>query len=380
MISVNKRFATVAVVSLALLAAACSSDDAKPSTTKPDGGSGAVGEVTTEGISADRCEANKAAGKITYLSSFSFSASASILDVVVAKEKGYFEQMCLDVELRPGFSTTNYPLVAKNEAQFSSAGNYTEILNFTTEGAEFVATVDYGKAPIEALVTKESGATELSQLKGGTIGIKGDLPPSIVAMLAKNGLVRGKDYEELSLEGFDPVVQLEQPIDALPVYKSNEPGQLDAAGVKYHLFDPVTFDVPGSFGLIYTSKQFLADHPTAVEDFTRAALHGMEDAIADPAAAVDIAVAQIESAGNDFFLTKEGELYRWTQESKVVVASTPSGEPVGLIDPALLDTEVKEYTEAGVWPKGAPTDGKYYDADIAKSLYDANGKVIWPAS
>lgn len=401
MISVNRRIGTAAIVSLALLASACSSDDKTdgtaapatqaPTTQAPDdttapttGGTTPSTDasdegVTTAGISDERCEANKAAGKITYLSSFDFAAAASIVDVVVAKEKGYFEKMCLDVELRPSFSTSNYPLVASGEAQFSSAGSYTEILNYSKDGAEFVATVDYGKAPIEALVTKEGGATEVSQLQGKTIGVKGDLPPSIVALLAKNGLVRGKDYQELLLDGFDPVAQLNQNIDALPVYKSNEPGQLDAAGVKYNLFDPAQLDIPGSFGLIYTSKSFYDEHPTAVEDFTRAALKGMEDAIADPDGAVAISVAQIEAAGNQNFLTLAGETYRWTQESKVVLASTPDGEPVGLIDPALFDTEVSTYAETGVWPDGAPTDGKYYDADLARGLYDADGKVIWPA-
>src|SRR4249920_4236543 len=45
--------------------------------------------VAGQPIPAARCEANKAAGKITYLSGFDFAASASIVDVLVAKQKGY---------------------------------------------------------------------------------------------------------------------------------------------------------------------------------------------------------------------------------------------------------------------------------------------------
>ena len=77
--------------------------------------------------------------------------------------------------------------------------------------------------PIEALVTKDPTITDLSQLKGKTIGVKGDIPSSIVAMLANAGLKRGTDYKEVLLDGFDPVAQLKLDIDALPVYKSNEP-------------------------------------------------------------------------------------------------------------------------------------------------------------
>jgi ABC-type nitrate/sulfonate/bicarbonate transport system substrate-binding protein len=353
-----------------------------PAATTPETGdipSAGDDGVTTEGITDARCAENKAAGTVTYASSFDFSASASIVDVLVAKDKGYFDDMCLDVDIKPGFSTTNYPLVAEGTANFSSAGNYTEIINNSGDGAEFVAVVDYGKAPIEALVTPDGGATKLEDLKGKTIGVKGDLPPSIVAMLAKAGLKRGTDYKELLLDGFDPVAQLESGIDALPVYKSNEPGQLDAANVKYNLFDPVTDSIPGSFGLIYTSKDYADKHPTVVQDFARAALHGMEDALADIKGAVAISVKFIDAGGNAYFLTEEGETYRWTQEAKVVVDETPTGEPVGLIDPDLLKAEYDAYYEAGVWPEVAPDYLEAYDDTVARSVYDADGAVIWPA-
>lgn len=347
--------------------------------TEPAGTDGPDGEPLLAAVDPERCALNQDAGTITYLSSFDFAAAASIVDVVVAEQSGYFDDLCLDVELLPSFSTANYPLVASNEAQFSSAGNYTEILNNTGEGAEFVAFVAYGKSPIEALITPEGGATELSELEGKTIGVKGDIPPSIVALLADAGLSRGTDYSEVLLDGFDPQAHLATGIDALPVYKSNEPGQLDAAGVAYTLFDPTEAGIPGSFGLLYTSASFAADHPTAVEDFARASLKGMEDAIADPEAAVDMSVTMIDAAGNQNFLTKEGELFRWEAELAEVLKSTPEGEPVGLIDPARFAAEYAAYVDAGVWPDGAPEDTMPFDAAIAAALYDADGKVIWPA-
>ena len=63
-----------------------------------------------------------------------------------------------------------------------------------------------------------------------------------------------------------------------------------------------------------------------------------------------------------------------------VDARIAAGEPIGLIDPALLSAEYSAYVDAGVWPKGAPVDGKDYDASIAKALYGPDGKVIWPTS
>ncbi|WP_117000085.1 ABC transporter substrate-binding protein [Desertimonas flava] len=340
----------------------------------PDGTSGASG-IT---ISDERCAENEAAGTITYLSSFDFAAAAGIVDVVVADANGYFEALCLDVDMVPSFSTANYTLIAAGEGQFSAAGSYTEILNNTAEGAEFLALVDYGKTPIEALITPDGGATTLEELEGSTVGVKGDLPPSVVAMLAGAGLERGSDYDEVLLDGFDPVVHLESGIDALPVYKSNEPGQLDAQGIAYNIFDPVDFDIPGTFGILYTSASFAEEHPTAVEDFIRASLQGMADAIADPEAAAQVAFEAIEAAGNQNYLVLEGETFRWQAESAEVIAGTPEGDPIGLIDPDLFQAEYDAYVDAGVWPDGAPEFGEYFDAELAASLYDENGEVVWP--
>jgi ABC-type nitrate/sulfonate/bicarbonate transport system substrate-binding protein len=347
--------------------------DMATDTTMAEGDTG----VTTEGISAERCAANEAAGTITYLSSFDFAASASIIDVVTASEKGYFEDMCLDVELKPSFSTANYSLVASGEAQFSSAGSYTEILNYSTDGASFVALADYGKTPIEALVVADPTITDLSQLEGKTIGVKGDIPPSIVAMLSAAGLERGTDYSEVLLDGFDPVAHLATGIDALPVYKSNEPSALDAAGIEYGLFDPTEEEIPGTFGLLYTSTDFAAEYPTAAEDFIRASLKGMEDAIADPAGAVAYSITLIDAAGNQNYLTEEGETFRWQKELAEVQKGSPD-MPIGVIDPAVFEAEIAAYVAAGVFTEAPSMDGTYDEA-LAAGLYDADGMVIWPA-
>ena len=175
--------AAAGVVALLVLAA-CGSDNTATSAstaasattaagtaTIGTSGSGAT-TTTTPGVSAsgitpERCAANKAAGTITYLSSFDFAAAASILDVVVAKDRGYFDDMCLNVSIKPGFSTSNYALVAGGQGQMSSAGSYTEILNYSKGGAKFEAVADYGKTPIEALVVRaDSPITTLQDLKG----------------------------------------------------------------------------------------------------------------------------------------------------------------------------------------------------------------------
>ncbi len=374
----SKRTVAVALA-FAVLAASCGSDDQPASTTA----SGAPTVEAGAGFPAERCEENKAAGKITYLSSFDFAAAASIVDVLVAKQKGYFEDLCLDVEVQASFSTANYPLIAGNQAQFSSGGSFGEVAGFRADNADadVVALAVEGRTAIDGLIVKPAEASTLADLKGKTIGVKGQITPSVKAMLAKAGLVEGTDYQTVPIDGFDPTVHIMIPdIAGFPGYKSNEPGQLDRAGIPYTLFDPSNDGIPGSFGVIYTNRAFMTDHPTATEDFMRAAMLGLADAIADPAAASMIALDFIDNNGNPNFLSPDGETFRWETESKLVADNTPDGQPIGLPDGEALTAEVAAYAEIGLYGGTAPDITKAYDTAVLTSIYGTAGKVIWPST
>ena len=331
-------------------------------------------------IDAARCAVNKAAGKITYLSGFDFAASASIVELLVAKKAGYFDDLCLDVDLKASFSTANYPLVAGGQAQFASAGSFSEMLEFGAQNsADFVALAVEGKTGIDALIVKDGAAATLADLKGKVIGVKGKITPSVKAMLAGAGLVEGTDYQTVLIDGFDPKVHIALPnIVGFPGYKSNEPAQLDAAGIKYQLFNPADENIPGSFGVLYTSKSFLDAHRDAATDFMRAAMKGLADAIADPAAATATAVEFINGNGNPNYLSADGEAFRWKTEAGLVTSTTPAGQPIGLPDAKLLQAEVDAYTKAGVFTDAIPPIDGRFDPSVITAISGPDGSVVWP--
>ena len=159
--------------------------------TEPPGSS-----IDEPWFTEERCAANRDAGTITYLTGFGFAAAASMVDVFVAEERGYYDELCLDVEVVASFSTDNYPLIAADEAQFASGGSFSEVINFATANdADLVAVVVEGRFPIDALIVKPGMAETLADLDGATIGVKGAITPSVEAMLAGAGLVEGEDYQ-----------------------------------------------------------------------------------------------------------------------------------------------------------------------------------------
>ena len=336
--------------------------------------------VTADGISAARCEANKTAGKITYLSGFDYAATASIVEMVVADAKGYFAKMCLDVDVKASFSTANYALVADNKAQFASAGSYVELVRNTPKERPLLAVYELGKTAVETLMVRDDGKLKnITDLRNKTIGIKGDLPPSIQLMLNKAGLKRGTDYKEQNVDGFNPVAHFSLPIDALPGYKSNEPGQLarNTPPVRITTFDPTEYNINGSFGLVYTNAKFVKDHPTAAQDFVRAALKGYADAAADTDEAVAICVKKINATGNRNFLSPVGEGFRWKVEAKIVADSTPTGTAIGVMNARRFSTQLDEYFDAGIL-KEKPSVGDTFDESLAKGVYGSDLKVVWP--
>jgi NitT/TauT family transport system substrate-binding protein len=382
----SRRLPAAAVLLVpVLLLASCGDDesDATDATDAPDATSGDddADVVAGEPFSAARCEANKAAGTITYLSSFDFAATASIVEVLVAEEQGYFDDLCLDVEVKPSFSVANYPELAANNAQFSSGGSFSEVVDFAAKNeAEFVVLAVEGKTGIDALIVNDGGPTNLADLAGSTIGVKGKITPSVAAMLKQAGLTEGTDYTTVLLDGFDPKVHIEVPnIVGFPGYKSNEPKQLEAAGIPFTLFDPAESGIPGSFGVLYTNATFLNEHPTAAQDFMRAAMKGLADAVADPAAAAEIALGFINANGNAMFLSPEGETARWAVESKLVV-DTNTATALGVPELDLLTDEVTTYAEIGLFDGTAPDITPYVDTALISGVYADDRTVIWPAA
>ena len=404
-----KRQRAFTLLTLALAVTACGGDDSTTDSSDPtDGPTSSVDappvptdpDATADDTSDDtstsetaldvvdgeafpdaRCEANRDAGTISYLTGFDYAATASIVEVLVADAKGYFDDLCLDVDVAASFSTANYPLVAANDAQFSSSGSFSELASFSAvNDADLVALAVEGRIAIDSLMVKP-GYDDLESLAGTTIGVKGKLPPSIAAMLAGVGLVEGTDFDTLLLDGFNPIAHFEvEGISAVPGWKSNEPGALERAGVPFTLYDPADYDIPGSFGLIYTNRTFLETHPTAAEDFMRAAMRGLADAIADPTEAAGIAVELINGNGNPNFLSPEGEEFRWATDAQLISDTTPADSFPGVPDPERLVAEIETYDAVGVYgDAGAPTVDGRFEPGLVAGLYGADGSVIWPS-
>ncbi|MCI9889237.1 ABC transporter substrate-binding protein [Micrococcales bacterium 31B] len=358
----------LAVCTLGL--AACNASATPPPAS---GSSGAPSTSATAAIDAERCAQNRAAGTVTYLTGYQYQASVSILDVIAAKQLGYFDAMCLDVEIQPGNGDvqSNAKLVAAGTATISGVGSDMDVMQAIAGGIEVTQVATEGHTTIDTLLTGTE-ITDLKQLEGKTLGHKGTLGPTQTAMLKSAGV----DLSKVTLVkvGFDPMVLPRGQVQALTAYKSNEPATLKAQQVPFTEWDPDQYGVQGSFGAMVANPAFASQNPTAVQDFLRATAHALDycSAAAQQQACVEFAAA-LSQAGYD----TAHNLEVWKTESHLVASSATGAVPFAPVD-SELTAQVRLLADAGVLAEGIALPD-YVDSSFAEAVF-VDGAVDWPAA
>ena len=322
-------------------------------------------------ISAKRCAENRAAGTITYLTSYLYTASSGILDVVAAKQRGYFADMCLDVKIQPG--STNAQLVGSGAAQFAGLGGASDVITARDKGAKVTGIATFGNtAAITLLSNADSDIRSLKDFEGRTIGYKGVVPPQIEAMFVK-AHVPLSSIKFVSVPQ-DPSILPQHKVDGLTGYLSNEPHLLAEAGHKVKEWNLADYGIKSTFNADIVNTAFAKAHPTAVQDFLRADLHAfdwIEQSNSDLTTALSYSAKLTGPAWN-----QADERYRWTTESALITKSQPAGTATGWLSAAQWQPEADALTQFKV--VSSPPD---LAAEIDASYYDAihqGTKLIWP--
>jgi putative hydroxymethylpyrimidine transport system substrate-binding protein len=359
--------AAVATVALTLALAACST-----------GSSPANAGSSGSAISAKRCAENKAAGPITYLSGYQYQSSASILEYIAASQLGYFKDLCLDVQLKPGSGDTaqNTKLLASGQATISAVAQQ-DLIQARANGIDITGISSYSNAGLDILMTNKD-ITKLTQLDGKLVGNKGYVPASVEAMMVKAG-VDWKSLQQVK-EGYDPTVLTRKQggLEALTGFISNEPNVLKAAGHPVTVWQPVKYGIPSSLGAMAINPAFAKAHPTAVEDLLRAALHAYAYCSASDAKTQQCVgyAAALSGATYD----KKLNATIWKTETKVVADNPTPGQPLGGLDPENVTKLVDMLHQFDIVPSSvtSTTAASWFDDSYIKSIYKGD-TLVWPA-
>jgi putative hydroxymethylpyrimidine transport system substrate-binding protein len=365
---ISNHFRRITVAGIALAAALASPGCSSESAPAPESTSVAEGL-----ISADRCTANQEAGKITYLTSYDLGGSVGILNLIAAKEAGFFADMCLDVELMPE-SDNNVQIVSAGTSPLAGVGAASDAMTGIANGANIVGVATLGPVgQVSILTMADSGITDLKQLEGKTLGYKEALPTQLRQMLVNAGV----DTEKVDMVsvGFDPTILPQGAVDALQAYKANEPYALRRAGHEVDLWDPAEYGVKGTFSVVIANKDFAAEHPTAVEDFLRAAFHGF-DWINESEDNLVQAIAWSEAMSESGYDAVH-ETDRWKAGAQIIADNLGEGHGVGWQSAELWQPEADALVEYDLVEQPVDVAGAQTNQFI-ESIYDG-ATLSWPA-
>ena len=212
---------------------------------------------------------------MTFMAGYKPQADLPFVGVYVAQEKGFFEEVNLNVTIEhsPG-SGQHLQLVSQGLVQVTTQDVSVLLKRIGDPGLPLVSIGLIGQTGQQAFAAlKSSGFKSPKDWENHLVGYKGTPPPELYALIKSAGA--DIDKIELVNVGFDPRILTEGNVDVYPVYKSNEPYMMQQWGYEVDLWEAADYGLP-SLGLAYvTSEETLAKQPDVLRRFMQASIKGI---------------------------------------------------------------------------------------------------------
>lgn len=279
----------------------------------------------------------------------------------IAKEKGYYRDVGLDVEILPfQFGVNGVNDVATQKTNFA-IGRETLIVE-RARGQKIVALYALFQASPLILIAKESSSIgSLKDFVGKRIMAtwNDSSEVSLKAMLSSHQITPS-DYQFIEhTHNIDDLIGGK--VDIMSGYISKAPFDLRQKGVSFKVFSPKEYGFDMYSDFLVTSEAFISQNPDAVEAFKQASLKGWNYAYAH----LEESVQLILDKYNTQKLSKEALLYEGEELKKLSFYKT---ETLGKIEKNKLQRIYDLYNVMGYIPMKIPIDefSQYHFGTLSK--------------
>lgn len=288
--------------------------------------------------------------QLNWLNQFQFAG------YYVAKEKGFYNDVGIDLDIKEFTSNTNLiEMIKTNKADFAVGSS--SLLIDRINGADVVALgAIFQESPLMLLVKKDSNINSVKDLKNKKIMITNNAAnsASILAMLSANGL-RESDFIRQE-HSFNIEDLINGNTDAMASYMSNEPILLKDKNIEYKIFHPKDFGFDFYNDILFTSSKFIKNNPKLTKDFYNATIKGWKYAFENIGETAEIIFNKYNTQNKSLIhLVKEGEILK-----KMAYAND---ENIGHIDGKKLKNTINVFKLVGLVNK---------DMDIDSFIYEEN--------
>ncbi len=205
----------------------------------------------------------------------------------MAKEKGYYKNAGLDVEIKKfkiGMDTTKE--VVNKRANFA-IGRTSLLIDIANGNKLLLLSAIFQSSPLVLITKKSSNINTIEDFKGKKAMLTGTKKSAgIFAMLSSHGIFQN-DMKILKSENKEQNL-VNNKVDIISAYLSNQVHTLRQKGIELNVFSPKDFGFDFYSDFLFTSQDEFDNHPQRVINFRKASLKGWKYAFSHIEEAVDL--------------------------------------------------------------------------------------------
>ncbi|RLA72167.1 MAG: hypothetical protein DRG30_07640, partial [Epsilonproteobacteria bacterium] len=202
---------------------------------------------------------------------------------IMAKEKGFYEELGLDVELRE-FNNSIHVSQELEEGKIDFAVGDSYIIAEVMMGKPLIGMMAVFQQSPFVLIGLSSDIQSLEDIRGKTISLDPNVNGiGIRAMLNSNHINHINVDQDFTLEKL-----ISGEVDLYSGYLSNEPFVLKQLGLDTITFSPKDYGFDGYGDILYTTQKMLKENPEQVEKMYKASLRGWQYAYENPEETIEI--------------------------------------------------------------------------------------------
>ena len=285
----------------------------------------------------------------------------------IAKEKGFYIEEGLDVEIREMKNPVNFvDEVISGKANYGIA--LSSLILKRNQGDKVVVLAPiFQKSPLTLISLKTSNINTPKDLEGKRIMIGYD-NVELFAMLKKEGVNR--DLIEIKKPSWNiESLLLTDEAEALVSYITNEPYVLQKKNIEYNILSPQKYGIDFYGDCLFTSEDEIKKHPLRVAAFRDASIRGWEYALNN----LDEAVALIRNK-YDAKKSIEALKYEAVETRKLI---SPDSIEIGKLDSNRWKNIAEIYVSLGLLSEDYVIDGFLYSTDSSEQKNKILEKIIF---
>jgi PAS domain S-box-containing protein len=256
-----------------------------------------------------------------------------------AKKQGYYREAGLDVTiLEKETPRGTVPRVLNGEADFGIA--MSDLILMRAEGKPVVALAAiYQHSPLVLLVPKDRGIDNIHALHGQSLMLEAH-SEEILAYFVHEGMSISNFYIQPHTFSSEPLISGK--VAAMTAYSTDEVFELQQQGVDCHAFSPRSGGIDFYGDVLFTSEDYLQEHPRRVQAFVDASLRGWRYALEHPEEMADHILREYEAEH-----TREHLLYEARTSRRLIL---PDIVELGYMNPGRWEHIAAVYRELNMMP------------------------------